>query len=67
MTKLHKNVPSISPQCHKWFTEEATLLHCYALCPKLIPFLPYIFKTLSDMLHTELKPDPLLIMLGVSD
>lgn len=22
---------------------------------------------ISDMLHTELKPDPLLIMLGVSD
>uniref|UniRef100_A0A096MFQ8 Uncharacterized protein n=1 Tax=Poecilia formosa TaxID=48698 RepID=A0A096MFQ8_POEFO len=58
--------PNTSPLCDKCHTEEATLLHSYSLCTKLTPFWSGIFKILSDMFHTELRMEPLLIILGVS-
>ena len=46
---------------------EANLLHSFALCPKVQEYWIEIFRTLSDVLDTQIDPDPLLIILGVSD
>lgn len=66
-TKLHKIFPEVSPLCDKCMADEASLLHSYFLCPKILPFWVQIFKTISDMLETLLEPDPILVVLGVSD
>ncbi len=66
-TKLRRLFPDVSPFCDKCQTDIATPLHSYVLCSKLISFWTEVFKTLSDILHCVLEPDPLLVIFGISD
>ena len=65
--KLHKIFPNISPQCDKCNAADATLLHSYALCPNLQNFWIEIFRLFSRILEVEIDPDPVLVILGVSE
>ena len=66
-SKLHKIYPDVSPNCDKCKATEATLLHSFALCPLIQRYWIKIFEALSDILDTHIDPDPILIILGVSD
>lgn len=66
-TKLHRIFPGTSPMCDKCQAEQGTLLHCFALCSNLYGYWCGIFGVLSEVLETSIDPDPLLIILGVSD
>lgn len=65
--KLHKIFPDISPLCEKCECAEATLSHSYALCHKLQKYWGDIFNFLSRILEVQIIPDPVLIILGISD
>uniref|UniRef100_A0A673WU00 Reverse transcriptase domain-containing protein n=1 Tax=Salmo trutta TaxID=8032 RepID=A0A673WU00_SALTR len=65
-TKLHRIFPGTSPMCDKCQAEQGTLLHCFALCSNF-GYWCGIFGVLSEVLETSIDPDPLLIILGVSD
>lgn len=66
-TKLHKIFPEVSPLCDKCESMEATLSHSYALCPKLQYYWVEIFRFLSVILKVQIEPDPILIILGISE
>ncbi len=53
--------------CDKCKTSVATHLHSYALCPKIYSFWADIFNIMSEVMGIVIKPDPLLIILGVSE
>lgn len=65
--KLHNIYPEISPMCDKCKTSVATHLHSYVLCPKIYSFWTDIFNIMSEVMGIMIKPDPLLIILGVSE
>lgn len=65
--KLHKIFPDVSPLCEKCECSEATLSHSYALCHKLWNYWGDIFNFLSRILEVQINPDPVLIILGISD
>nr|XP_057947055.1 uncharacterized protein LOC131140546 [Doryrhamphus excisus]XP_057947056.1 uncharacterized protein LOC131140546 [Doryrhamphus excisus]XP_057947057.1 uncharacterized protein LOC131140546 [Doryrhamphus excisus] len=65
--KLHNIYPDVSPICDKCRSSKATHLHSYALCPKIYSFWSGVFDIMSKVLGIVLKPEPLLIILGVSE
>ena len=65
--KLHSIFPESSPICEKHELADADLLHSFALCTKLQDFWVDIFDFLSRLFGVQLEPEPVLIILGVSD
>ncbi len=65
--KLHNIYPEVSPICDKCQSSVATLLHSFALCPKIQSFWVDVCSTVSEVMDTRIKPEPLLIILGISD
>ena len=66
-TRLHKLFSDSSPLCDKCYITEATLLHSYALCPRLRSFWAGVFTTCTAVLKFRIDPDPVLTVLGVSE
>lgn len=64
---MHSIYPNITPLCDRCHSSEATLGHSFVLCSKIAPFWRDIFKNISDIINTPLTPEPLLIILGVSE
>ena len=65
--KLHKIYPEVSPICDKCQSSVATLLHSFVLCPKIQSFWVGVCGAMSEIMDTRIKPEPLLIILGISD
>ena len=65
--KLHNIYPEVSPLCDKCKSSIATHLHSYALCPKIYSFWSSVFNMMSEVMGFVIKPEPLLIILGVSE
>ena len=65
--RLHKIYPEVSPNCDKCLSAEDTLLHSFALCPKVQTYWINIFAVLSKILNLNLEPDPLIVIFGVSE
>lgn len=56
--KLYRIYPEISPTCDRCLSADDTLLHSFALCPKVKPYWINIFKLISKIL---------IIIIGISD
>lgn len=65
--KLHNIFPEVSPLCDKCKSTEADLLHSFALCAKLQDFWADIFRLFSKIFKVQIQPEPVLIILGISD
>ena len=65
-SRLHKMFPAVSPICGKCKIYEGTLLHSLWSCPKIQPFWEKIFDFLSGASDINLKPDPLIRILGAT-
>ena len=64
--KLTSIFPDVTPTCDKCRSGDGTLIHQYWGCPKLQPYWEDVFKTLSDILHQNLDPDPVIALLGTA-
>lgn len=65
--KLHSIYPDVSPLRDKCKSFTATHLHIYAMCPKMYSLWSDVFDIMSDVLGIVVQPEPLLIILGVSE
>lgn len=65
--KLHNIYPEVSPVCDKCHSSVATLLHSFALCPRVQLFWIDICNIMSGVMNTSIKPEPLFIILGISE
>ena len=65
--RLHNIFPDISSHCDKCNAMDANLLHSFALCPRIQRYWIRVFETLSDILNSRIDPDPVLIILNISD
>ena len=65
-SRLHKMFPAVSPMCGKCKIYEGTLLHSLWSCQKIQPFWEKIFDFLSRAQDIDLKPDPLISILGAT-
>lgn len=63
--KLHNILPQMLPICDKFHTSVATLLHCFALCPKSYTQSGMIYLYISKVINIVLEPEPLLLILNV--
>ena len=64
--RLASIYPDVDCTCDKCRNNDATLFHQYWSCPKLQPFWGNVFSTLSNILHQDLDPDPVLALLGTA-
>ena len=64
--KLHRIFPEISSICEKFNQVGANLIHSYALFPKLEDFWMAGFSFFSKVFKTTLRPDPPLVIQGMS-
>ncbi len=62
--RLHKIFPEMSPVSEKCDQAEADLFYSYVLCPKLQDFCDAIFSFFSRIFKVQIRPDPLLVILG---
>lgn len=65
--RLHKIYPEVSPTCDRCLSADGTLLHSFVECPRVRIYWINIFKSVSEILQTQLEPDPFIVILGVSD
>ena len=65
--KLHSIFPEISPLCDKCESTEADLLHSFAMCTRLHDFWVDIFGLFSKIFKVQIRPEPVLIILAISD
>src|SRR4029434_983913 len=63
-TKIHKFDPSTSPLCNRCKISEGTLAHTLWSCTKLSSYWFDIFQCFSKAFKKNLKPDPLVAILG---
>ena len=63
-TKIHKFDPSTSPLCNRCKISEGTLAHTLWSCTKLSSYWFDIFQCFSKAFKKNLKPDPLVVILG---
>lgn len=62
--KIHKIYPESSPLCEKCMINRGTLLHSYALCPKLQRFWSDIFTCMGSVLKKKITQNLILIVFG---
>ena len=65
--KWHGIFPDISPLCDKCESTEADLLHSFAMCTRLHDFWVDNYSLFSKIFKVQMRPEPVLIILGISD
>lgn len=63
LSRIYKDV---NPNCIRCNQSPANHVHMFWSCPSLIGFWKDIFDTLSEICHTQVEPDPLTALFGVS-
>lgn len=63
--KLAKIYPdTVEDKCNRCSLSPCDLAHMFWLCPKLAGFWETFFKTISDMLRTQISPSPHIAIFG---
>lgn len=65
--KLHRIFPNVSPLCEKCNSADADLSHSFIFCSSIQSYWNGIFNVLSEIFRVQMQPDPVLIVLGLSE
>ena len=64
--RLAKIYPNANPLCPRCSGQPADLMDMFWRCPNLSTFLLSIFKAFSEMFGTQLDPDPICALFGLT-